>query len=47
MKKYEHTSYFRRIIKRKDTPRSLLWMVGMLIFVIGLIIYLDVKSRGM
>ena len=47
MKKYEHTSYFRRITKRKDTPRSLLWMVSMLILVIGLIIYLDVKSRGM
>ena len=47
MKKYEHTSYFRRIIKRKDTPRSLLWMVSMLIVVIGLIIYLNIKLRGM
>ena len=47
MKKYEHTSYFRRIIKQKDTPRSLLWTVSMLIVVIGLIIYLNIKSRGM
>ena len=47
MKKYEHTSYFRRIIKQKDNPRCLLWMVSMLIVVIGLIIYLNIKSRGM
>ena len=47
MKKHEHTSYFRWIIKRKDTPRSLLWTVSMLIVVIGLIIYLNMKSRGM
>jgi len=47
MKKHEHTSYFGRIIKRKDTPRSLLWTVSMLIVVIGLIIYLNIKSRGM
>ena len=47
MKKYEHTSYFGRIIKRKDTSRSLFWTVSMLIVVIGLIIYLNMKSRGM
>jgi hypothetical protein len=47
MKKYEHTSYFGRIIKRKSSPRSLLWTVSMTIVVIGLIIYLNIKSGGM
>jgi hypothetical protein len=47
MKKYEHTSYFGQIIKRKSSPRSLLWTVSMTIVVIGLIIYLNMKSGGM
>ena len=47
MKKYEHTSYFGQIIKRKSSPRSLLWTVSMTIVVIGLIIYLNIISGGM
>jgi len=47
MNKREHRSYFRRIIKRKNNPRSLVWTMSMLIAVIGLIIYLNMKSKGM
>jgi|GEM_PF-6646221 hypothetical protein len=47
MKKHEHTSYFGRIIKRNNSPRSLLWTVSMFIVVVGLIIYLNIKSGGM
>ncbi len=46
--KYQKTSSkFKRIIKRKHNPRSLLWTTSMLMAVIGLIIYLNLKSRGM
>ncbi len=46
MRKDEHKFHFRRIIKKSKPPRSLVWTVSMLIFVIGLIVYLNLKSRG-
>jgi len=47
MKKYDHISYFGRIIERKSSPRSLLWTLSMTIIVTGLIIYLNIKAGGM
>lgn len=46
MIKYKHSKLFRRILPERKLPRSLLWTIGMLISVIGLMIYLNNIATG-